>query len=341
MLSRKECGVLLQIVERFSKATILVLGDFVVDEFIDGEISRVSREAPVLILKHRQTRIVPGGGANAANNLVDLGARVIPISVVGRDSQGARLIEIFREKHVPIDGIVVDKNFATTIKSRILAGSAHTSHQQVVRIDREAPSPPSEDVLARLFKKACQFDRRADAVLVSDYGSGIISPSRIASLRSLATRRRLPLNIDSRYALPHYRRFTAATPNEAEVEAALGVKIGNNGKALESAGRKLLKILKIEALLITRGKEGMALFEPGRKTQHIPIFGTDQVADVTGAGDTVIAVFTLALACRASFLQAARLANYAGGIVVMKHGTATVRHRELVAAIESDVSTDD
>ena len=338
MIEREQQETLLRTIDRFSKARILVLGDFVADEFVDGEISRVSREAPVLILKHRRTEIVPGGGANAANNLVDLGATVFPFSVVGKDFQGAHLMDSFRKKKVSTRGILVDRTFATTTKSRILAGSAHTTHQQVVRIDREASAPPSPETLDRLFKKALECATRVDAVLVSDYGSGIITPSHVEALRARARIRRIPINIDSRYQIKRFRAFTAATPNEPEVEAVLGKKIDNNPRALESAGRSLLRSLRMGALLITRGKEGMALFEPGKPTQHISIYGTDQVADVTGAGDTVIAVFTLGLACGASFLEAARLSNYAAGIVVMKHGTATVRREELVAAVESDTT---
>jgi D-glycero-beta-D-manno-heptose-7-phosphate kinase len=337
MIDPKERDLLLRTIDQFSRARVLVLGDFVADEYVDGEISRVSREAPVLILKHRHTEIVPGGGANAANNLVDLGAKVFPFSIVGRDVQGSQLIQSFRRKRVSAAGILIDRSFSTTTKSRILAGSAHTTHQQVVRIDRQASVPPDERVRERLIEKASRIAPKVDAILVSDYGSGMISSESLDTLRTAIRKRPIPLNVDSRYQILRFKSFTAATPNEPEVEAALGMVIGNNPSALEGAGRRLLKRLRTKALLITRGKEGMALFEPGRATKHLPIYGTDQVADVTGAGDTVIAVFTLALACGASFLQAARLSNYAGGVVVMKHGTATVRREELMAAVESDV----
>ncbi|MBZ5551180.1 MAG: hypothetical protein LAO21_00570 [Acidobacteriia bacterium] len=337
MIESKECELLLRTIDQFSKARILVLGDFVADEYVDGEISRVSREAPVLILKHRRTEIFPGGGANAANNLVELGAKVFPFSIVGRDAQGAQLVQFFRRKGVPATGILMDKGFSTTTKSRILAGSAHTTHQQVVRIDRQAPAPPDVKVRERLIKKASEIVPKMNGILVSDYGSGMISSESLDTLRTAIRNRPIPLNVDSRYQILRFKSFTAATPNEPEVEAALGIAIGNHLPALEVAGRRLLKRLHTKALLITRGKEGMALFEPGRTTRHLPIYGTDQVADVTGAGDTVIAVFTLALACGAGFLQAARLSNYAGGLVVMKHGTATIRREELVAAVESDV----
>lgn len=337
MIDLKERDTLMRLVDKFLQARILVLGDFVADEFVDGVISRVSREAPVLILKHQRTDVVPGGGANAANNLVDLGAVVFPFSVVGPDTRGVRLIETFRSKKVLTDGIMVDRTFSTTTKSRILGGSAHTTHQQVVRIDHEAPAPPASEVIVRLFRKAEQCASGMDAILVSDYGSGIITPARVRALKAATNKKRVPVNIDSRYQVREFKSLTAATPNEAEVEAALGMTIGNNLRALETAGRRLLQELRMKALLITRGKEGMALFEPAKKTEHISIYGTDQIADVTGAGDTVIAVFTLALACGASFSQAARLSNYAGGLVVMKRGTATVRPEELVRAIESDV----
>ncbi|MDD5543940.1 MAG: PfkB family carbohydrate kinase [Acidobacteriia bacterium] len=327
---------LLDIVNRFSRAKILLLGDFVADEFIDGEISRVSREAPVLILKHRGTAIVPGGAANAANNLADLEAQVFPFSVVGQDEAGRRLIDMFKAKGVRVNGLLTDRSYSTPTKSRILAGSAHTTHQQVVRIDREPASAPHSGVISRIYQLALKNASRVDAMVISDYGLGWITPGRIASLRALAKKRGIPILLDSRYRLRGFRGFTAATPNEAEVEAALGVSIGNNLRALEPAGRRLLRHLGSEALLVTRGREGMALFERGRKTVHIPIFGTDQITDVTGAGDTVIAVFTLALACGANFVEAAHLSNYAGGLVVMKHGTATVRLKELISAVQSE-----
>jgi rfaE bifunctional protein kinase chain/domain len=227
----------------------------------------------------------------------------------------------------------------TPTKTRILAGGVHSAKQQVVRIDRAA-RPPVEDAVHRAIELTLNAAMaRSDALLVSDYGGGLVTPSLVTSARRKLRgpgRRQPPLLVDSRYALLQFKGMTACTPNESEVEQLLGIKIGDDLRILENAGRELLKRTAAEALLITRGSRGMALFQPGRATVHIPIFGSDQIADVTGAGDTVIATMTLALAAGGTFEEAAHLANYAGGLVVMKRGTATVTARELRAAIASD-----
>lgn len=319
------------ILDNFPRRTMLVVGDLVADEFVFGEISRVSREAPVLILKHRETTVLPGGAANAAYNIVDLGARVIPVGVVGDDPGGHALIERFRSRGVDTRGILMAPQYITPTKSRILAGTVHGSRQQVVRIDREPAQPAPPEHRAAIARLAMELAGKADAVLISDYGYGAASPDLAAALRSP----KRPVTIDSRYDLVKYCGATAATPNEPEVEEAFHVRIGNDLRKLEHAAGSLLRKMKLRALLVTRGRDGMALFESGRRPVYIPIWGSDQVADVTGAGDTVIAVFTLALAAGAAFEQAARLANFAGGIVVMKRGTATVSQEELGRAVES------
>ena len=319
------------IIGRFKGKRVVVFGDLVADVFVYGEISRISREAPVLILNHRETQIVPGGGANAIHNLSALGAHPIPVGVVGDDPEGQRLIEYFASLGVDIGGIVVAKSYRTPSKTRILAGAVHSQRQQIVRLDAGAPLR-DETARSAAEKKCRSAIKNADALLVSDYGYGLVSPQLIAK----TWKNSLPATIDSRFSLLSFSGMTAATPNEPEVEAALGISIGDDARKLEWAGRTLLRRLKHDALLITRGKDGMALFERGKKTTHIPIHGSDEVADVTGAGDTVIATFTLALAAGASPQEAARLANYAGGIVVMKYGTRPVMFDELVQAVESD-----
>jgi rfaE bifunctional protein kinase chain/domain len=322
----------LELLNLFPARTVLVAGDLVADEFVFGEISRVSREAPVLILKHRQTQIVPGGGANAAYNLAGLGARVIPVGVVGDDPNGHALIACFRSRGMDTRGIVVAPEFPTITKSRILAGTVHGSRQQVLRIDREPPEPVSAARRAAVERHALRLARRANAVLISDYGYGAVSPAVAHALRSAGNA--VPMTLDSRYDILKYAGLTAATPNEPEVEEAFRVRIGTDTRKLEAAARSMLRKMRLQALLVTRGRDGMALFEPGRRPLYIPIWGTDQVTDVTGAGDTVIAAFTLALAAGATFAEAAHLANFAGGIVVMKRGTATVTREELRQAVE-------
>jgi len=310
---------------------IVVFGDLIADEYVSGRIARVSREAPVLILEYDTTEIVPGGAGNAASNVASLGGDVRLVSLVGRDEPGRRLFKVL-PKRVERRALVRPGGFRTPIKTRILAGGIHSAKQQVVRIDRYTSEPVSEahrQAVERAVKRAV---RGADAVLVSDYGSGLVTPKFVADLaRKIGPR--IPVLIDSRYALTRYRGLTACTPNESEVEQVLGVKIDDRGAALERAGRALLKRTGMRAVLITRGSRGMALFEPGKPTVHIPIFGSDQIADVTGAGDTVMATMTLALAAGGSYEEAARLANYAGGLVVMKRGTATVSAKELRGAV--------
>jgi D-glycero-beta-D-manno-heptose-7-phosphate kinase len=325
---------LLDLVSTFSRQTIGVVGDFVLDEFVSGEIFRVSREAPVLILRHRRSETYPGGAANAANNLAELGARVLPVGVVGDDEGGRKLLEHLRRKRINVSGILRARDWATTTKTRYLAGWTHTTEQQVLRVDREPQAGVAPKVAAALASKARQIAARADAILVSDYGFGAASPALVKTLKA----RRLML--DSRYRLLEYRDagVTAATPNEPEVEAAYQARVGTDTAKLDELGQRALRDLSLEALLVTRGKDGMAVFERNRPPRHIPIYGSDSPVDVTGAGDTVIAVFTLAVAAGATYLEAAHLANYAGGLVVMKRRTATITRSELEAALRQDAT---
>lgn len=328
-----EAGHLRKIVEAFPRVTVAVLGDMVADEFVFGEISRVSREAPVLILRHRERTVVPGGGANAVNNLADLGVNVLPVGIVGNDEPGRMLLRAFRHKRIPVSGILKDKDHTTTTKTRILAGMPHTWRQQVVRIDREPESDLSPHMVRELALATREYLRASDALLVSDYGYGAAAPSILA----MAVGKRggsIPVVLDSRHRMLEFSGVTAATPNEPEVEEALGIKIGQDWNALGGAGAEIVSRMSLQSLLITRGRDGMVAFSDKHKPVDIPIFGSDEVTDVTGAGDTVIATYTAALAAGASAEDAAHLANYAGGIVVMKRGTATITQDELMRAIE-------
>jgi len=323
------------LIEQFKGKRVVVFGDLVADVFVYGEISRISREAPVLILNHRETQTVPGGGANAVHNLWALGARPVPVGIVGDDAEGNQLVEYFANLEIDVSAIRVAKSYRTPTKMRILAGAVHSQRQQIVRLDSGGPLPNDKAQMhTGLDQKLKLALTNADALLVSDYGYGLITPQLISKVRTNG----IPATIDSRFSLESFSQMTAATPNEPEVEAALGEPIGNDAKKLEWAGRTLLRKLKHDALLITRGKDGMALFERGKKTAHIPVHGTDEIADVTGAGDTVIATFTLALAAGGNYYEAAQLANYAGGIVVMKYGTRPVTYDELLQAVKDDIS---
>jgi rfaE bifunctional protein kinase chain/domain len=330
----KETERLRKIVESFAKITVTVVGDLVADEFVFGEISRVSREAPVLILKHRERTVVPGGGANAINNLADLGVNVLPVGVVGDDEVGRLLLKAFRHKRIPLSGVLKDKSYTTVTKTRILAGMAHTARQQVVRVDREPETAPNRHLRRELVLAAREYARASDALLISDYGYGAASPAILNAIRERGRLDGIPVILDSRYRMLEYSGAIAATPNEPEVEAALGLRIGNDWSRLCSAGEQVMSRMKLRSLVITRGRDGMAAFAGKHKPVDIPIFGSDQVADVTGAGDTVIATFAAAFAAGASTEEAAHLANYAGGIVVMKRGTATVSRQELLDALD-------
>ncbi len=326
-------------VEQFTTKTIVLLGDFVADEFQYGEISRVSREAPVLILKHRESQIVPGGGANAANNLASLGARVLPVTAVGDDAAGDALIAHFRRQRVDVSGIFRVKGWTTPTKSRFLAGWAHTVGQQVLRVDYEPKAPPPDDIRKKLHQRLSENLRNAHALAVSDYGFGIATPELV---QQASTKRRSALHVtlDARYHLHRYAKagITAATPNEAELEAEHHTAIGQHTGELTRAGRATLFEMKLQSLLVTRGRHGAALFEPGDRLTQIPVHGSDQAVDVTGAGDTVLAAYTLALACGATPLEAAHISNIAGGLVVMKRGTATISRDELLDAIRGEAS---
>ena len=332
-------GRLLSLLDEIAGRRVVIAGDLLADQFIYGEIARVSREAPVLILNYDSTEVVPGGAGNAAANVAALGGSARAMGQTGRDEAGRRLLGALRQRKVDVTQVIRPAHFRTPTKTRILAGGVHSAKQQVVRIDR-ATRPTYSDADRRTIEsrlaRACSG---ADALIVSDYGTGLVTPAAVARARGHLKRRsgtRAPLLVDSRYALLRFRGMTACTPNESEVEHLLGIRIGDNLRILERAGRELLARTRSQAVLVTRGSRGMALFERDRPTIHIRIFGSDQIADVTGAGDTVIATMTLALAVGASFYEAARLANYAGGLVVMKRGTATVSADELRQAILSD-----
>jgi D-glycero-beta-D-manno-heptose-7-phosphate kinase len=331
----RENDRLQKIVEAFPKITITVVGDLVADEFVFGEISRVSREAPVLILKHRERTVVPGGGANAIYNLADLGVNVLPVGLVGDDEAGKLLIKAFRHKHIPVTGVLKDKGYTTVTKTRILAGMTHSARQQVVRLDREPAAEPNQHLRRELVLAAREYARASDALLVSDYGYGAATPQILSAIRYKGGLDGVPITLDSRYRMLEYSGITAATPNEPEVEQLMGLRIGQDWERLLTAGGQIMAKMKLRSLVITRGRDGLVAFDKRHKPVDIPIHGSDEVADVTGAGDTVIATFTAALAAGASTEEAAHLSNYAGGIVVMKRGTATVSRAELLQALES------
>jgi len=325
------------LVDGFAGKTLVVVGDLISDEYLYGKPARISREAPVLILRFTEREVSLGGAANAAHNVHDLGARVVPVGVVGKDVAGDELLALFRGAGIPTDGIVPETGRVTPVKTRIMAGGYQATRQQVVRLDREPshePQPITEDLL---LTRLTSLAARADAILVSDYGYGTVTPRVFDRIRAIARRTGAVLTVDSRYSLLRFTGVTAATPNEAEL-AQLAGALTDGEREVEKAGRQLLERLDARFLLVTRGSRGMALLERDGATTFIPVHGTDEIADVTGAGDTVISAFTLALACGAPALEAATLANVAGGIVVMKRGTATVTATELRQSLGGSTS---
>jgi D-glycero-beta-D-manno-heptose-7-phosphate kinase len=258
------------LVRSFRSRRVLVLADLVADEFVYGRVERISREAPVLILRHDATDVRLGGGANAVHNIRTLGGTPLPFGVVGRDELGRRLRELLRQKGIAARGVLTEPGYPTPVKSRILAGRAHSTKQQVVRLDRYSPLAP-RSASRRAVERALRSHRgRVDGVLVSDYGCGLLDAALVRAAVSFARRRHVPVTVDSRFALLRFRGMTAVTPNEPEVEEALGVAIGHDRRRLEAAGRALLQRLGCEAVLVTRGSDGMALFEPGRPPCTFP-----------------------------------------------------------------------
>lgn len=321
-------------INQFKSRKIVVIGDAVADQFLYGAISRVSREAPVFILRHEQTETVPGGAANAALNVAALGAGCALLSAVGTDENGRKISEQLSEKAVETKFLICAENWRTTTKIRIFAGQPHAPRQQVIRVDYENDAEIAEKIQTESVRNLRLAATNADAVIVSDYNYGIASKTIAAELQNLAREKNIPVFVDSRFRLTDFAGATAATPNEDEVEEILGKRFKTVAE-LERAAEELRAELKLQALLVTRGKNGMILLENGKAAQHFPAIGARDAVDVTGAGDTVMAAFALARASGAGFAEAAMLANHAGGLAVMKRGTATVTQKELLNSVLS------
>lgn len=314
---------------------IVVAGDFVLDRFVFGHPKRVSREAPVLILRFWKEESLPGGAGNTAANIRSLGGTPLPVGATGDDPEGRALRHILEARGIATSGLAVVPSYPTPTKTRILGGGPHSIKQQIVRYDREEALPADGALRALLDRSLAAAAAGADGAALSDYGYGAVSPAAVPVLRR-TLRPGAPILADSRHRAASFVGVDAATPNEEELEEEAAGPIGDSVETLEAEGAALKTALGARALLVTRGSRGMALFaDPGPPTL-IPVHGTDQVADVTGAGDTVLAAFALALAAGASPLEAALLANFAGGVVVMKMGTAAVTQDELREAIASD-----
>jgi rfaE bifunctional protein kinase chain/domain len=325
---------LVSLVDTFAGVRLVVAGDFVLDRFLYGHPKRVSREAPVLILRFWKEEHLPGGAGNTAANVRSLGGNPVPVGALGDDDAGRTLRRVLEERGIATEGLSTVSGYGTPTKTRILAGAPHGIKQQVVRYDREStlPSGAGGPSLARILQGAA---RAAGGAILSDYGYGAVLPEAVSLLRaSLPVGK--PILVDSRHSLTRFAGADAVTPNEEEVEESFGRALGDSESHLESAAQEIRRQARCRTVLVTRGSRGMALFHDGAAPVFIPVHGTDQVADVTGAGDTVLAAFSLALACGGTPLEAALLANFAGGLVVMKMGTAVVSPEELKEAILSD-----
>ncbi len=326
---------LVALVSSFAGRRLVVAGDYVLDRFVYGHPKRISREAPVLILRFWKEESLPGGAGNTAANIAALGGVPLPVGVVGDDEAGRTLRRILGERGIETKGLVTASEYATPMKTRILGGAPHSIKQQIVRLDREAHLSAGEETAGRLNFRLEESAERASGAVLSDYGYGAVSKDSVAPLRR-AMPAAAPILVDSRHDLRRYRGADALTPNEEELEECAGQPLGDSAVQLDQAAAALRKETGCPMLLVTRGSRGMTLFRDGDPPVHIPVHGTDQVADVTGAGDTVLAAFSLALASGATPLEAALLANFAGGVVVMKMGTAVVTPEELRDAIASD-----
>jgi rfaE bifunctional protein kinase chain/domain len=322
----------LALADEIAGVPVAVVGDLVLDRYWVGRSSRISREAPVLILEFEEERGLPGGAANAAMNVRALGGRPRLVGRVGGDLPGKDLRRALVAQGIGSSWLSRDGAAGTIVKTRILAGSSHASRQQIVRLDRgrRAALPSvAERALARAAASAIRGSR---AVLLSDYGYGVLGPVIRKAALAAARRARIPVVVDSRYALRSYRGATLLTPNEHEVAEAFHLP-SLDPAALRRAGEELRRRAAADGVWITRGSDGMLLFERGARPRSLSIVGSSDVADVTGAGDAVSAAAALALGAGATQAEAAILATYAASVVVMKRGTATVDIRELKAAI--------
>lgn len=318
------------IAERFASIKVMVIGDFISDVYVYGKPFRLSREAPVVVIRHEGESIIPGGAGNAVNNLASLGVQVSAVGILGNDKLGNDIMAQLREKKAAVDRMVLSNIVSTTSKTRIMAGDDHTSKQQVIRIDKINQETIPSRLQEKIYENFKAVAEKVDAVIVSDYGYGVISRRIISDLSDLAKRK--VVVVDSRYQVIRFQGVTAVTPNESEAERATRIRIREDADA-ERAASHLYSKAGLKAVLITRGNHGMTLLENPTTVHHIPICGSDDVTDVTGAGDTVVATFTAALAAGAGFYDAALLANCAAGVVVMKSGTAVVTRRELIDAV--------
>ncbi len=329
-------GRLFELIDRFHQARVLVVGDLCLDEFLTGQVERLSREAPVLIIRHEKTRQVPGGGANAVYNFAKLGAQVKAAGLVGKDEQGKALRGIFAAAGINTSGILEDYDRPTVTKTRISGHARQSVTQQIVRVDRKSDELPNLELQLQLAEYIQQQVGSVDAIVCSDYGDGTLTQPVIEVALSH------PLSVvDAQKHLKRYTGATIFTPNLPEAEQAVGYPLGRltggaiDEKSIHQAGQDLLELTNAKHILITRGEDGMSLFNRSGDRHHVPAFNRTDVFDVTGAGDTVVAALTLGLAVGASPWEATVLGNLAASIVVRQFGTTTTNPEEMKAALHA------
>ncbi|MDD5021589.1 MAG: D-glycero-beta-D-manno-heptose-7-phosphate kinase [Endomicrobiaceae bacterium] len=320
---------LLSMIPKLKKQSILVVGDTMVDKFIWGKVSRISPEAPVPVVEVSSDTETLGGAGNVASNITSLGATAYLITVMGDDINGVNMKNMLKEKNINHDFVVVDKNRPTTIKTRIIA-----SHQQVVRVDREVKGTFSPLTEKNIIKNIETVIPKVGAIIISDYAKGIVVPKVLKKIIALAKKRNIPVTVDPKVEnFKQYKHITCMTPNAKEATEGMNAKNINTDEDIALLGKKIIKLLNSESILITRGEKGMTLIEKNNKITHIPT-RAKEVYDVTGAGDTVIATMTLALSAKFNFVASAEIANFAAGLVVAKVGTATITTKELEETIK-------
>jgi len=316
-----------KIIDKFSEIKIGVIGDMIADMFIFGQPYQLSREAPVVIVKHESQKVMPGGAANTVNNILKLDGKVYPVGLIGDDNNGKELIAYFTGKGLDSSGFLAINGRNTITKMRVMAGGAHTSKQQVVRIDYDPNMIINKEVEEKVISIIGKQVENLDGIIVSDYNYDLFTPAVINYIKEISKDKMVV--VDSHHRLAQFKGVSLITPNEQEAVRAVGFEHIDNPDFCR-VGSRLMELVKPSmGMLITRGNKGMVLYEQNNGSLEIPISGSDDVTDVTGAGDTVVSVFTLALLAGANCEDAARIANYAAGIVVMKSGTATTNRDEL------------
>jgi rfaE bifunctional protein kinase chain/domain len=322
------------IVREFPKRKVVIIGDLVADQFLQGTIARVSREAPVFILSHEETETLAGGAANAAVNVAALGGQAVAVGLIGQDPNGVALLDKLRSSRVDCQFVISNANIQTTTKVRVLAGHQYALRQQVIRIDYENKTSIDREIREKLKANCIAACHDADAVIISDYSLdpelGVVNDEIAECVIRIAREKQVPLVVDSRFRLSKFRGVTSATPNQDEVKEILKKEL------TADACFELLEQLGTGSLLVTRGNKGMLLLENGRPPLELEAVGSKEPVDVTGAGDTVIATYTLSLASGLSFAESAVIANHAGGIVVMKKRTAAAGVQELLASLRKN-----